>query len=106
MSCLHASIIENNLADVHKRFYGTNPRTGEPNTLLYEEHKITKHTSIKDITERLLSKEKLDTQKLLKETLIEPFKEGQVVHLKTRHYLDEYFAKRPYHFPGASNVRN
>lgn len=101
---ISASIIENSLADVHKRFYGTNPRTGEPDALLYEEHKITKHTSIKDITELLISKEKLDAQKLLKETLIKPFKEGQVVHLKTRHYLDEYFAKRPYYFPVATNT--
>lgn len=83
-----ATISEDNFADVHKRFYGLNPKTGK-NELLHEEHKITRHRSVKDITEWLIKNGKQDPSAVLKEVLIDPFKEGEVVYRHRYHYLDK-----------------
>lgn len=99
-----ATISEDNFADVHKRFYGLNPKTGK-NELLHEEHKITRHISVKDITEWLVKNAKQDPSAVLKEVLIDPFKEGEVIYYKQYHYLDKYYATHPYHFPLLSNAK-
>lgn len=87
---ISATTDERNISDVHMKYYKLNPNKlrmgdGEPKYKLDQaEHTIKEYNDFDDISRQLLEEKRVDSRplELLKELIIKPFAEGQIIYYK------------------------
>lgn len=87
---ISATTDERNISDVHMKYYKLNPdklRMGDGKPMYkldHSEHTIKEYKDFDDISRQLLEEKRVDSRplELLKELIIKPFAEGQIIYYK------------------------